>query len=130
MKAWIISLAVIIGLVGCADNTAGIRIDGQIQNVFFNNNVLGSRLLVDNIITTYVDDRPRGVVQLSSNYKADQHILYRFYWYDNNGLEVNTKPGPWRKMIVRGYEQVTLSEVTVNPNGTQFRVQIREAQDN
>ncbi|WP_029800929.1 DUF1425 domain-containing protein, partial [Vibrio parahaemolyticus] len=39
------------------------------------------------------------------------------------------KPGPWRKMIVRGFESVTLSEVTVNPNGTHFRVQIREAQD-
>ncbi|MCS0328962.1 YcfL family protein [Vibrio diabolicus] len=129
MKAWLICLAMAIGLVGCAENTAGIRTDGQTQKVFFNDNVLGSRLLVDNITTTYVDDRPRGVVQLSSNYKGDQHILYRFYWYDNNGLEVNTKPGPWRKMIVRGFEQVTLSEVTVNPNGTKFRVQIREAQD-
>ncbi|MDW3059644.1 DUF1425 domain-containing protein, partial [Vibrio sp. 1978] len=28
-----------------------------------------------------------------------------------------------------GFESVTLSEVTVNPNGTHFRVQIREAQD-
>jgi len=129
MKVWFIFLAMAIGLVGCAENTAGIQMDGQTQKVYFNDNVLGSRLLVDNITTTYVDDRPRGVVQLSSNYKGDQHILYRFYWYDNNGLEVNTKPGPWRKMIVRGFEQVTLSEVTVNPNGTKFRVQIREAQD-
>ena len=130
MRVWLIGLAMLVGLAGCADNTAGIRIDGPTQQVFFNDNVLGSRLLVDNIRTTYVDDRPRGVVQLNSNYQGDQHILYRFYWYDNNGLEVNTKPGPWRKMIVRGFESVVLSEVTVNPNGTRFRVQIREAQDN
>ncbi|MCF7481899.1 YcfL family protein [Vibrio sp. J1-1] len=130
MRSWFIGLALIVGLAGCADNTAGIRIDGQTQQIFFNDNVLGSRLLVENITTTYVDDRPRGVVQLNSNYQADQHILYRFYWYDNNGLEVNTKPGPWRKANVRGFESVTLSEVTVNPNGTRFRVQIREAQDN
>lgn len=130
MRSWLIGLALIVGLAGCADNTAGIRIDGQTQQIFFNDNVLGSRLLVDKITTTYVDDRPRGVVQLDSNYQGDQHILYRFYWYDNNGLEVNTKPGPWRKAIVRGFESVTLSEVTVNPNGTRFRVQIREAQDN
>ncbi|MGR5195036.1 YcfL family protein [Vibrio rotiferianus] len=130
MKAWLIGIAVLVGLTGCADNTAGIRIDGQTQKVFFSDNVLGGRLLVDDIITTYVDDRPRGVVQLSSNYKGDQHILYRFYWYDANGLEVNTKPGPWRKMIVRGFEQVSLSEITVNPAGTQFRLQIREAEDN
>ena len=130
MRSWLIGLALIVGLAGCADNTAGIRIDGQTQQIFFNDNVLGSRLLVDKITTTYVDDRPRGVVQLHSHYQGDQHILYRFYWYDNNGLEVNTKPGPWRKAIVRGFESVTLSEVTVNPNGTRFRVQIREAQDN
>ncbi len=130
MRVWLIGLAMIAGLAGCAQNTAGIRIDGQTQKVFFNDNVLGSRLLVDSIRTTYVDDRVRGVVQLNSNYQGDQHILYRFYWYDNNGLEVNGKPGPWRKVIVRGFEPVTLSEVTVNPNGTRFRVQIREAQDN
>ncbi len=34
MRAWLIGLAVIIGLAGCADNTAGIRVDGQTQNVF------------------------------------------------------------------------------------------------
>ncbi len=28
MRAWLIGLAVIIGLAGCADNTAGIRVDG------------------------------------------------------------------------------------------------------
>ncbi len=130
MRAWFICIMMIVGLIGCTANTAGIRIDGQTPQVFFNDNVLGSRLLVDSIRTTYIDDRARGVVQLSSNYQGDQHILYRFYWYDNNGLEVNTRPGPWLKMIVRGFESATISEVTVNPNGTRFRVQIRQAEDN
>ncbi len=130
MRAWFIGLAMIVSLTGCANNTAGIQIDGHTQQIFFNDNVLGSRLLVDSIRSTYVGDRVRGVVQLTSNYQGDQHILYRFYWYDIHGLEVNTKPGPWRKMIVHGFESVALYEVTVNPNGTRFRVQIREAQDN
>ncbi len=129
MRVWLIGLAMMAGLAGCANNTAGIRIDGQTQQVFFSDNVLGSRLMVDTIRTTYVDGRVRGVVQLNSHYQGDQHILYRFYWYDNNGLEVNAQSGPWRKVIVRGFEPVTLSEVTVNPSGTRFRVQIREAQD-
>ncbi len=130
MKVWLICFMLIFGLVGCANHTAGIRINGETQQVFFYDNVLGSRLLVESIRTVYTDDRARGVVYLNSNYRGDQHILYRFYWYDNNGLEVNTKPGPWRKAIVRSFEPITLSEVTVNPNGTQFRVQIREEQDN
>jgi uncharacterized protein YcfL len=56
-------------------------------------------------------------------------LQYRFYWYDNEGLEVNTQPGPWKQIIVRGEETVSLSEVSVNPNGTQFRVQIRASND-
>ncbi|GEM74866.1 YcfL family protein [Vibrio sagamiensis] len=129
MKIIWLSLIVIFGLVGCASNTSGIRIDGQTQQVFFHDNVLGSRLQVDNIITDNTDGRSRGVVQVSSNYQGDQTILYRFYWYDNNGLEVNTKPGPWRRTIIRGFESMSFSEVTIDPNGTQFRVQIRGAQD-
>lgn len=129
MRAWLLSVVMAVGLVGCSSNTAGIRIDGQTQQIFFSDNVLGSRLKVDSITTSYVDDRARGVVQLNSHYRGDQHILFRFYWYDDDGLEVNTKPGPWRMMIVRGFESVTLSEITVNPNGTRFRLQIRQAQD-
>lgn len=34
MRSWLIGLALIVGLAGCADNTAGIRIDGQTQQIF------------------------------------------------------------------------------------------------
>ncbi|EIU7059052.1 YcfL family protein [Vibrio vulnificus] len=129
MRAWIISALVLLGLAGCAENTAGMRVDGETQHVFFHDNVLGGRLLVDDIATTQVDDRARAVVRLTSNFKGDQNILYRFAWYDDNGLEVNTKPGPWRQAIVRGFESITLSEVTVNPNGTKYRLQIRAANE-
>jgi uncharacterized protein YcfL len=57
------------------------------------------------------------------------HIQYRYYWYDDNGLEVNAKPSSWKQTIVGGYETRTLSEVSINPNGTQFRVQIRQVND-
>ncbi|WP_140417098.1 YcfL family protein, partial [Vibrio cholerae] len=64
---------------------------------------------------------------LQSNQKSDVHVQYRFYWYDNDGLEVNTKLSPWKTIILRGMETVSLTEVSVNPNGKQFRVQIRES---
>lgn len=129
MKVWLIPALVLLALTGCAENTAGMRVDGETQHVFFHDNVLGNRLLIDDISTVPADDRVRGVVRLTSNYKGDQSILYRFSWYDANGLEVNSKPGPWRQAIVRGGESITLSEVTINPNGTQYRVQIRANND-
>ncbi|WP_047046411.1 YcfL family protein [Vibrio mexicanus] len=126
MKKWWMAFAACIALVGCAENTSGLRIDGGTQNVWFADNVLASRLIIDDIATTEVDGYARGVVRLTSNYNGDQNVQYRFYWYDEEGLEVNTKLAPWKPAIIRGHESIAISEVSVNPNGKNFRVQIRE----
>jgi uncharacterized protein YcfL len=129
MRKWLIAVVAVFTLAACAENTAGLRVDGVSQKVLFGDNVLGQRLIIDNIATQPVDDRVRGVVQVTSQYQGDMHIQYRFYWYDDNGLEVNAKPSSWKQTIVGGYETRTLSEVSINPNGTQFRVQIRQVND-
>ncbi len=116
-----------LALAGCAKNTAGLRVDGQSQNVMFGDNVLGGRLQVENIATAELNEHARGIVQLTSLYKADLNIQYRFYWYDNEGLEVNSKQSAWKQQIIRGFETLSISEVSINPNGKQFRVQIRQA---
>ncbi|MEF1255149.1 MULTISPECIES: YcfL family protein [unclassified Vibrio] len=126
MKKWLISAVMALTLLGCAENTAGLRIDGASQTVLFGDNVLAGRLTIDDISTTQVDGRARGVVRLISQYTGDQYVQYRFYWYDDQGLEVNNKQGPWRQAVIRGTEEISISEVSVNPNGTQFRVQIRQ----
>ncbi|MGY5539079.1 YcfL family protein [Vibrio brasiliensis] len=126
MKKWLISAVMALTLLGCAENTAGLRIDGASQTVLFGDNVLAGRLTIDDISTTQVDGRARGVVRLISQYTGDQYVQYRFYWYDDQGLEVNNKQGPWRQAVIRGTEETSISEVSVNPNGTQFRVQIRQ----
>lgn len=122
----VLCMSALFALSGCADNTAGLRVDGQTQKVVFADRVLGSRLLVDDITTTKAEGRARGIVTLSSNYKGDQHVQYRFYWYDDDGLEVNAKQAAWKKVIVRGFETISVSEVSINPKGKQFRVQIRQ----
>jgi uncharacterized protein YcfL len=129
MRKWLIAVVAVFTLAACAENTAGLRVDGVSQKVLFGDNVLGQRLVIDNIATQPVDDRVRGVVQVTSQYQGDMHIQYRYYWYDDNGLEVNAKPSSWKQTIVGGYETRTLSEVSINPNGTQFRVQIRQVND-
>ncbi|CAM4079102.1 MULTISPECIES: YcfL family protein [Vibrio] len=127
MKKLALLLVTLVAIAGCSQNTAGLGIDGKSQKVLFGDNVLGSRLIVDDIATVEKEGRTRGVVTVSSHYKGDLRIQYRFYWYDDSGLEVNAKPSAWRQDIVRGLETRTFSEVSINPEGTQFRVQIRES---
>ena len=127
MKKWLISMAVTLTLLGCtSSNTAGLRIDGASQTVVFGDNVLAGNISIEDIATTKVDGRARGVVRLANQSRGDQHLQYRFYWYDEQGLEVNTKLGPWRQAILRGSEELSISEVSIHPNGRQFRVQIRQ----
>jgi len=125
-KIWIVALSV-FAILGCAERTAGLNVDGQSQRVIFNDTVLGGKLDIEQIDTDEVNGHARGIVTLASQSTGNQNIQYRFYWYDDKGLDVNTKPGPWRQIIVRGYETISISEVSVNPNATQFRVQIRQA---
>lgn len=128
MKKYLFVMLAALALAGCGKNTAGLQVEGDTQNVLFGDVVLGGRLIINDIATVDVDGRARGVVTLSSQYTGDQAIQYRFYWYDNNGLEVNSKQAAWKQAIVGGYETISISEVSVNPDGRQFRVQIRQAE--
>jgi uncharacterized protein YcfL len=125
----VLCASAVVVLSGCADMTAGMRVDGKSQQAVFTDQVLGNRLVVDNISTVQFDGKTRGVVSLSSQYGGDQHVQYRFYWYDDAGLEVNSKQAAWKKVIVHGFETISVSEVSINPNGKQFRVQIRQADE-
>lgn len=129
MKRWLCALLTGALLVGCTQNTAGLRIDGATQTVHFGDSALDDRFHVVDISTQQRHGHTQGAVQLESQYSGDQAIQYRFSWYDNNGVEVNLQRGAWQQMVVRGLETVTLSAMSINPNGTQFQVQIREVEE-
>ncbi|USD66195.1 DUF1425 domain-containing protein [Vibrio sp. SCSIO 43136] len=124
-KIWLAVMAAVI-LAGCASAPSTLSVDGASQRVLFNDNGLSSKIDIEQIDSEEVNDHVRGGLLLTSKISNDQTIEYRFYWYNDNGLEVS-KPAPWKRKIIRGYETTSISEVSVNPNGTQYRVQIREA---
>lgn len=130
MKKWLLVIGVLLSIVGCSSSkTAGIKIEGQNQTVLYGDEKMGNKFSIDDISTVDTNGHPRAVVKLSNKTSVDQTIQYRFYWYDEQGLEVNTKQAPWRRAILRGDETITLSEVSVNPNGKDFRVQLRGADE-
>lgn len=128
MKKFVLVILSMFAIAGCATNTSGLSIDGNAQTVLFANDSMSRSLTINDITTRMVDDHVQGIVSLSSNISSDQDLLYRFYWYDDQGLEVS-KPGNWRRLIIRGEETLQISGVAVNPAVTQFRVQIRKNND-
>ncbi len=127
LKHYLISGLVLLLSTACSNHSAGLNIDGGSQTVLFGDKVLGERLPITNIATVQENGHARGVVEVTSAYSGDQTIEYRFYWYDDNGLEINPRPSAWKQEIIRGGESRTLSEVSVNPRGTQFKIQIINA---
>ncbi|CAH0525551.1 YcfL family protein [Vibrio hippocampi] len=129
-KSMIFMLALVLGLAGCTNNySAGVSVEGQTQSVFYGDEYLGAQFDVKNIRTLDRHGHARGVVELTNTSDFNQSIQYRFYWYDQQGLEVNTKQAPWKRQIFRGGETLTLSEVSISPEGKEFRMQLREAKD-
>lgn len=126
MKKWLVAGLGVMALAGCSSsNTAGLRIDSASQQVLFSDSALDDDISINNIDTQENNGNTRGLVKITNNSQDTQNLQYRFYWYDDQGLEVNAKQGAWRQFILRGYESMTLSEVSVNPNAADFRIQIR-----
>lgn len=126
MKKWFFILLIPFVLTACSmGRTAGISVDSHTQKVVFGDNVLGHQLSVDDIRTKENNGLLKGVVALTSNYVGDQNLQYRFYWYDQQGLEVSGSDAPWRIFVVRGFDKVSIQGIAPKPEATQFRVQIR-----
>ncbi|MFH0256965.1 YcfL family protein [Vibrio rumoiensis] len=126
MKKWLVAGLGVVALAGCSSsNTAGLRIDSASQQVLYSDSALDDDLSINSIDTQENNGNTRGLVKITNNSQDTQTLQYRFYWYDDQGLEVNAKQGAWRQFVLRGYESITLSEVSVNPNATDFRIQIR-----
>ncbi|EGU46935.1 putative lipoprotein [Vibrio ichthyoenteri ATCC 700023] len=129
MKKFVLVVLSMFAIVACSTNTSGLRINGDSQTVLFADSSMSRSISVDDITTRVVDGHTQGIVSVTNNLSSDLDLLYRFYWYDDQGLEVNTKVSNWRRLIVRGAETRSISEVSVNPSATQFRVQIRRNND-
>ena len=59
MKKWLVALPSTLAIVGCSKNTAGLSVEGESQRVLFADNVLGNRLVIDDISTIEVDGHAR-----------------------------------------------------------------------
>ncbi|MGF1867199.1 YcfL family protein [Enterovibrio norvegicus] len=128
MRISVILFSAAMVLSGCAQNTSGISIDSSNQNVVLGNEVLGKSLEFGNAKTSEVNERLLAQVMVTNKSSESQNLQYRFNWYDEQGLEVDSGKSPWRQFIVYGNDTVTLQGMALNPNAKNFRVSLRNVQ--
>ncbi len=127
MNKWMTALLASVVLAGCSNSqSVGLTVDGEFHRVIMGDSRLADVISVEDISSVLVNEHTRGVVRVKNNDGSDYDIQYRFYWYDENGLEVNRQPGAWKHVLIHGGDEISLSEVSLSPNGSEFRVQIRE----
>ncbi|MDA9556016.1 YcfL family protein [Vibrio sp.] len=129
IKMALMSLMVAVFTVGCSSSDAVVSVDGEIQKVLFNGSDLQGKIDITEIATKDKNDRAQAIVRVINLTKDTLYIKHRFTWYDDDGLEINQKDSPWRLSVLRGLETLSVSEVSIHPEGREFRVQFRLSED-
>jgi uncharacterized protein YcfL len=68
---------------------------------------------------------PRAVVNVRLTSKYRSQVMYRFHWYDEQGIELTSRNQVWRSLMLDGYGESTLTDQAPIQSAAEFRVQLR-----
>lgn len=130
------AVAALLGLAGCS-TTAGVETTGKMswdeqgartleKNVVFNNSGLKGDIQIVDVKSAMAGDIMRAQATLRSKDRDTLPFQYRFEWYDNNGMEINSGSGSWKPLILYGRESKTVQGVAPDPRAKEFKLKIRE----
>lgn len=129
-------LVAALGLAGCS-TTAGVETTGKMswdeqgartleKNVVFNNSGLKGDFQIVDVKSAMAGDIMRAQATLRSKDKDTLPFQYRFEWYDNSGMEINSGAGSWKPLTLYGRESKTVQGVAPDPRAKEFKLKIRE----
>jgi uncharacterized protein YcfL len=127
-------------LTGCS-TTAGVEATGKAawddqgartleNNVLFNNSGLKGDIRIVDVRSTMVGDVMKVQAILQSKDKDTLPFQYRFDWYDAGGYEINSGAGAWKPLILYGRETKTVQSVAPDKRAKEFKLKIREPDQN
>ncbi|CAH0533797.1 hypothetical protein VST7929_01672 [Vibrio stylophorae] len=112
-------------LTGCMNTTTGVAMDSRAQSVLISNPQLAQTLHLDFAKKVRVNDLLQAQVTIVSDCADTQNLQYRFYWYDENNLEVLPGDSPWRHVVLYGQDTITIQGMAPRADATQYRIYIR-----
>ncbi len=124
---WVVATMLAFVMVGCSQTSTGLSINSQSQNVVIDDFGLGKRIEIERAAQGEVNGLIQARVPIKSITDKTLNLQYRFYWYDEQGLELSGSDTPWLQAILYGRDHVTLQGMAPSTQATQYRVLIREA---
>ena len=125
MKQWLITLLLPLTLIGCSTGDSKPTMSSDSPQVIFYDSGLDERLSVEDISTKNHNGLSEAVVHIKNDYSGDLQLQYRFYWYNEEGFEINANES-WETFVVRSLDVLELTETAIKPEATQFKIAIRE----
>lgn len=82
---------------------------------------------IENVIESTVSNNLLKIqVELRNKTNSYHRFVYRFQWFNQDGMQVTRAAPPWRTSQVEGRETVFISGVAPSPYAKDFRLQLMD----
>ncbi len=131
---WFLVLCIAAGAVGCNRSINSVE---RAQPMARPLTVADKRIETDPTLTekatitgvheTLVGDLVKVQVEILNTRTTQRELSYKFEWYDDAGMLVDSPMSIWKPQTMLGGESVSLVSVAPNPRARDFRLKIQES---
>ncbi|MFD1803167.1 YcfL family protein [Mixta tenebrionis] len=118
MRALFASLPLALLLTACSSDKPMIDTS---QSLIMESSVLSAGILTSKPVLTEKAGQQRAVSLLENQQSRPVTVHYRFYWYDDKGLEIQPFEAP-RTVVVPGNQRVEIGSQTGNLMASKVRL--------
>ncbi|MBK0003239.1 YcfL family protein [Erwinia sp. S38] len=118
MRACLTALTLLMTLAGCSNDRTTINTS---QSLVMESSVLSAGITTDEPIISETEGQQRAVSTLVNQQEKPVKVTYRFYWYDDRGLEILPYEKP-RTLVVPAKGKIDISSQTGNLTASKVRL--------
>lgn len=118
MRACLTALTLLVALTGCSNDRTTINTS---QSLVMESSVLSAGITTDEPVISETEGQQRAVSTLVNQQEKPVKVTYRFYWYDDRGLEILPYEKP-RTLVVPAKGKTDISSQTGNLTASKVRL--------
>lgn len=118
MRALLVGLPLLLALSGCSSEPPAINTS---QSLVMESSVLSAGIITDEPTIGERDGQQRAATVLINQREKPVQVHYRFYWYDDKGLEIRPFERP-RTVVVPANAQVEIASQLGNLTASKVRL--------